>query len=54
MVHRWKCHVIRNGRRDSPEHTYGPFDFPSLGRVQRFFERMNSMTLLICRVCKPT
>ena len=33
MVHRWKCHVIRNGRRDSPEHTYGSFEFPSLGPV---------------------
>ena len=33
MVHRWKCHVIRNGRRDSPEHTYGSFEFPSLERV---------------------
>ena len=25
--------MIRNGRRDSPEHTYGSFEFPSLGPV---------------------
>ena len=54
MLHRWTCHVIQDGMRSYPKHSYGPFEFPCLERAQQFFERLNATTLAVCRKCTPT